>query len=31
LLGADTDAVMRDLLGYSAQEIAKLKEVQVLY
>jgi benzylsuccinate CoA-transferase BbsF subunit len=31
LVGADTDAVMRDLLGYSAQEIAKLKEGQVLY
>jgi crotonobetainyl-CoA:carnitine CoA-transferase CaiB-like acyl-CoA transferase len=31
LLGADTDAVMRDLLGYSAQEIARLKEEQVLY
>ena len=31
LLGADTDAVMRDLLGYSAQEIAALKEGQVLY
>jgi benzylsuccinate CoA-transferase BbsF subunit len=31
LLGADTDAVMHDLLGYSAQEIARLKEEQVLY
>jgi crotonobetainyl-CoA:carnitine CoA-transferase CaiB-like acyl-CoA transferase len=31
LLGADTDAVMQDLLGYSAQEIARLKEEQVLY
>ncbi len=31
LLGADTDLVMRDLLGYSAQEIARLKEEQVLY
>jgi len=31
LLGADTDAVMRDLLGYSAQEIAALREGQVLY
>jgi crotonobetainyl-CoA:carnitine CoA-transferase CaiB-like acyl-CoA transferase len=31
LLGADTDSVMGDLLGYSAQEIARLKEEQVLY
>jgi crotonobetainyl-CoA:carnitine CoA-transferase CaiB-like acyl-CoA transferase len=31
LLGQDTDSVMRDLLGYSAQEIARLKEEQVLY
>ncbi|MBI3796299.1 MAG: CoA transferase [Deltaproteobacteria bacterium] len=31
LLGADTDTVMRDLLGYSAQEIARLKAEQVLY
>ena len=30
-LGADTDSVMGDLLGYSAQEIARLKEEQVLY
>ncbi len=31
LLGQDTDYVMRDLLGYSAQEIARFKEGQVLY
>jgi benzylsuccinate CoA-transferase BbsF subunit len=31
LLGADTDTVLRDLLGYSAEEIARLKEEQVLY
>jgi benzylsuccinate CoA-transferase BbsF subunit len=31
LLGADTDDVMRDLLGYSEQAIAQLKESQVLY
>jgi len=31
LLGQDTDQVMRDVLGYSPQEIARLKEVQVLY
>lgn len=31
LLGADTDEVMRDLLGYSEHEIVRLKEAQVLY
>jgi crotonobetainyl-CoA:carnitine CoA-transferase CaiB-like acyl-CoA transferase len=31
LLGQDTDGVMHDLLGYSEQEIAKLKEEQILY
>lgn len=31
LLGADSDAVLRDLLGFSPQELARLKETQVLY
>ncbi|HKA52266.1 MAG TPA: CoA transferase, partial [Candidatus Binatia bacterium] len=31
LLGQDTDQVMGEVLGYSAQEIARLKEEQVLY
>jgi benzylsuccinate CoA-transferase BbsF subunit len=31
LLGQDTDQVMRDILGYSDEAIAKLKEGQVLY
>lgn len=31
LLGHDTDHVMRDLLGYSADEIERLKGDQVLY
>jgi crotonobetainyl-CoA:carnitine CoA-transferase CaiB-like acyl-CoA transferase len=31
LLGQDTEGVMRDLLGYSEQEIARLKEEQILY
>jgi benzylsuccinate CoA-transferase BbsF subunit len=31
LLGQDTDWVMRDLLGYADQEIARLKEQRVLY
>jgi benzylsuccinate CoA-transferase BbsF subunit len=31
LLGQDTDQVMRDVLGYSAQQIAQLKEGKVLY
>jgi len=31
LLGQDTDHVMRDVLGYSSQEIARLKDEQVLY
>lgn len=29
--GQDTDHVMRDVLGYSAQQIAHLKDEQVLY
>src|SRR4029453_18318563 len=31
LLGQHTDQVMRDVLGYSDQAIARLKEVKVLY
>jgi benzylsuccinate CoA-transferase BbsF subunit len=31
LLGQDTDQVMRDVLGYADQEIARLKEERVLY
>lgn len=31
LLGADTDTVMRDLLGYDDGVIAKLKEEKILY
>ncbi len=31
LLGQDTDQVMRDVLGYSAQQIAQMKEEKVLY
>jgi len=31
LLGQDTDQVMHDVLGYSDQEIARLKEERVLY
>jgi crotonobetainyl-CoA:carnitine CoA-transferase CaiB-like acyl-CoA transferase len=31
LLGQDTDWVMRDILGYTDQKIAQLKEAQVLY
>ena len=31
LIGNDTDYVMRDLLGYSAEEITELKEAEVLY
>jgi benzylsuccinate CoA-transferase BbsF subunit len=31
LLGQDTDQVMRDVLGYSAEEIDRLKDEQVLY
>ena len=31
LLGQDTDQVMGEVLGYSAPEIARLKEEQVLY
>jgi crotonobetainyl-CoA:carnitine CoA-transferase CaiB-like acyl-CoA transferase len=31
LLGQDTDQVMRDVFGYSDQEIARLKEEKVLY
>lgn len=30
-LGADTDTVLRDVLGYPAAEISKLKDQQVLY
>jgi crotonobetainyl-CoA:carnitine CoA-transferase CaiB-like acyl-CoA transferase len=30
-LGADTDTVLRDVLGYPAAEISKLKEQRVLY
>ena len=31
LLGQDTDQVMRDVLGYSEQEIVRLREEKVLY
>ena len=31
LLGQDTDQVMHEVLGYSAQEIARLKDERVLY
>ena len=31
VLGQDTDHVMRDVLGYSAEQIARLKDEQVLY
>jgi crotonobetainyl-CoA:carnitine CoA-transferase CaiB-like acyl-CoA transferase len=31
LLGQDTDAVLHDVLGYSAAEIAELKSRRVLY
>ncbi len=31
LLGQDTDQVMQDVLGYAAQEIAQLKEAQILH
>ncbi len=31
LLGQDTDQVMRDILGYSTQRIAELKDERVLY
>ena len=31
LLGQDTDQVMRDILGYSDQAIARMKENRVLY
>jgi crotonobetainyl-CoA:carnitine CoA-transferase CaiB-like acyl-CoA transferase len=31
LLGADTDTVMQEILGYSKETIARLKEEQVLY
>ena len=31
LIGTDTNYVMQDLLGYSAEEIAKLKEAEILY
>jgi crotonobetainyl-CoA:carnitine CoA-transferase CaiB-like acyl-CoA transferase len=31
LLGEHTDEVLRDLLGYSAEEIGRLREAQILY
>ena len=31
LIGNDTDSVMQDLLGYTAQEVAELKDAEVLY
>jgi crotonobetainyl-CoA:carnitine CoA-transferase CaiB-like acyl-CoA transferase len=31
LLGADTEDILQSLLGYSAQEVARLREEQVLY
>ena len=31
LLGQDTDQVMGEVLGYSSEEIARLKDEQVLY
>ena len=31
LLGQHTDQVMREVLGYSDEQIAKLKEQEVLY
>ena len=31
LLGQDTDQVMHEVLGYSDQEIARLKDERVLY
>lgn len=31
LLGQDTDSVLHDLLGYSTDEIAQMKETKVLY
>jgi len=31
LLGQDTDQVMREVLGYSAEEISRLKEEKILY
>jgi crotonobetainyl-CoA:carnitine CoA-transferase CaiB-like acyl-CoA transferase len=31
LLGQHTDEVMRDVLGYREEDIARLKEQQVLY
>ena len=31
LIGNDTDYVMRDLLGYTAEEVAELKDAEVLY
>jgi crotonobetainyl-CoA:carnitine CoA-transferase CaiB-like acyl-CoA transferase len=31
LLGQDTDQVLRDVLGYSAQDVARLKDERVLY
>jgi crotonobetainyl-CoA:carnitine CoA-transferase CaiB-like acyl-CoA transferase len=31
LLGADTEDILESLLGYSPQEIARLREERVLY
>ena len=31
LLGADTEDILTGLLGYSAQEVARLREERVLY
>jgi crotonobetainyl-CoA:carnitine CoA-transferase CaiB-like acyl-CoA transferase len=31
LIGNDTNYVMQDLLDYSAEKIAKLKEAEILY
>ena len=31
LLGADTDTVMKELLGFSSETIARLKEEQIIY
>jgi len=31
LLGADTEDILQTLLGYSAREIARLREERVLY
>ena len=31
VLGADTEDILQSLLGYSPQEVARLREEQVLY